>query len=137
MVPDLMEKIQKGFDSRLISSGKIRAFESRLKAGKASAGDVSEYAADIGDIAAAVLADTLTESALPNGRIYYNIADRTVMPLLHQIFSLVMDAAQKQQTADNKKTGIRIKAVSSDFPEDKLKDLMFKFSEIFDKAKDE
>lgn len=137
MVPELMEKIQKEFDKKVKASKKIKPFESKLKAGKATAEDVSEYASDIGDIAGAVLAESLTEDVLPGGRMYYNIGNRTVKPILQQIFDMVMDAAKMQQASEDKKSGIGMKAVNADFPEEKINDLIFKFSEIFDKETNE
>lgn len=137
IVPELTEKIWQEFDEKVASSKKIKAFNKKLNEETATAADVSEYAEELGNLAGAVLSNNLKEDELPNGRIYYNIAERTIKPIIEKIYNMVMDAAKRQQEADNEKTGIRIKAVNSDFPEDKIKDLMFKFAEIFEVAEDE
>lgn len=137
IVPELMEKIWQEFDNKVTKNKKINAFNKKLKEETATGADVSEYAEELGNIAGAALAHNLKEDALPNGRMYYNIAERTIKPVLEKVYSMVMDAAKRQQEADNEKTGIRIKAVNSDFPEEKIKDLMFKFSEMFEVSEDE
>ena len=132
IVPELMKKIQMDFDSKIEKNAKIKAFVKKLESETATGEDVSKYAAELGSIASDVLAGNLTEDILPNGRMYYNIADRTIKPLLQQIFDMVMDAAKTQQAYEDKKAGIGMKAAVPEFPEDRIHDLLIKFADIFD-----
>lgn len=137
VVPELYEAIEKELKNNISNHPNIKKFNKKAEKGKTTAEDVSIYASNIGDCAAAAFEKILTEDVLPNGRIYWNIADRIIKPVLKQIFDMVMDAAKTQQEAENAVDGFKIKPSVPSFPEQKTDDLMFKFVEIFDKAEDE
>lgn len=137
VAPELYEAIEKEFKKNISKHSNIKKFNKKLEKGKATAEEVSIYASNVGDCAAAAFEEVMTEDALPNGRIYWNIADRVIKPVLKQIFDMVMDAAKTQQEAENAVDGFKIKPSVPNFPEQKTDDLMFKFVEIFDKAEDE
>ena len=137
IVPELMEKIQQKFEGEVKENKKVKEFKVKLNEERATGDDVSMYAVELGNIASNVLISNLTEDVLPNGRMYYNIANRTIKPLLKQIFGLVMEAARTQLEIENKSEKIGIKAIDAEFKEDKINDLMFKLSEIFEEAADE
>lgn len=137
VAPKLYEKIMESFDRKVSSSAKIEKFNKLLEKEKATAADVSKYAADLGDIAVETLREILTEDVLPNGRMYYNIADRTIKPLIRKAYDMVMEAADQQQRIDDKAAGIGMNPVIPSFPDKKIEDLMFKLAAIFDEEADE
>lgn len=132
IVPKLQKKINSEFDKRLESSQKLKGCMKKLETEKATSRDTFDYSSELGRIASEVLTDVMTEDALPNGSMYFNIADRTVKPILVRCFELVMDYAKRQQSIDDRKNGIGIKPSVPEFPEARINDLMIKFADIFD-----
>lgn len=49
--------------------------------------ETSLFARNLGDILAEILKKDITQDVLPNGRMYYNIAERTIKPVLMKIMS--------------------------------------------------
>lgn len=134
IVPGLYETIKTDYVQNIRKNGKIKAFLGNLEAGTATGEQVSLYSAELGKCAADALAKHLTEENLPDGRMYFNIGDRTIRPILEDVHARVMDAAKKVQELGDKKTGIGMKSVRPEFPESRVRDLIFKFVEIFDKG---
>ena len=62
----------------------------------------------------------LSSANLPHGKLFYNIADRVVRPLLEEDFKLVANAAAEVQKALNQKAGIHIKAQTATVDADRV-----------------
>lgn len=73
----------------------------------AAAGD---YAERVGDALATAFQRHLTGDVLPDGRMYWNIADRVVRPLLEEDWRLCTGAAAEVQRTLNKAAGIGLAA---------------------------
>ena len=92
IVPELLEKIRTLFFELL--------GDDQPSAGTyAAAGD---YAERVGDALATAFERCLSGDVLPDGRMYWNIADRVVRPLLEEDWQLCTDAAAEVQRALNK-----------------------------------
>lgn len=77
----------------------------------AAAGD---YAERVGDALATAFQMCLSGDVLPDGRMYWNIADRVVRPLLEEDWQLCTGAAAGVQRALNKAAGIGLVAQAPD-----------------------
>ena len=71
----------------------------------------------------------LSEDALPNGKLYWNIAQRTIIPLLKEAYVMVMEAAEAVQKREDADLGINIKPIRPDFPEERIRGLIDKLIE--------
>lgn len=129
IVPVLYARIQKAFNNRVKNDRKIQAFERKLADKTATASEVSLYAADLGRIAAAVLGDALDPDNLPNRQLYWNIGQRTIKPLLKEVYKMVMAAAKEQTRIDDEKIGINLAPQEPGFPEDRVDDLITKLQQ--------
>ena len=56
--------------------------------------EVIDYAELLGEVLSESFKDVLTPDALPDGKMYYNIANRTVKPLLRENFNNVNQIAR-------------------------------------------
>ncbi len=129
IVPVLYSRIQKALQNRIKNDKKIQTFERKLADKTATASEVSLYAADLGRIAAAVLGDALDPDNLPNRQLYWNIGQRTIKPLLKEVYKLVMAAAKEQTRIDDEKIGISLAPQEPGFPEDRVDDLITKLQQ--------
>ena len=127
IVPDLYEKIQREFKKNMKGSSLIKSFQ--RKGSKATPKEVSLYAAELGRCVSEALTACLTEDALPDGKLYWNIAQRTIVPLLKEAYELVMEAAETVQRQQDEKLGIRIQPVRPEFPQDRVDDFINKLIE--------
>ena len=120
IVPELYKAIESSFNSRMATDPLIRSFNKRLEDGKATSEDVSEYAGRVGECASAALIANLKEENLPDGKLYWNIAERTIRPIFVKAHELINDAAAKVQTIEDEKLGLHLKPIKADFPEERV-----------------
>lgn len=112
IAPELLEQLRTRFSEKISINPKIRALYKRIQSGDANYADAEEYAYLVGEALSQTFRELLSSDVLPDGRMYYNIADRVIRPLLEEDHSLIADAARTVQTALNEKAGIGIKAQS-------------------------
>lgn len=74
----------------------------------------------VGDALAGAFGQALRRDALPDGRMYWNIADRAVRPLLEQGYTLAADAAEAAQQALNTAAGLGLRAVAAPLDTDRV-----------------
>lgn len=109
IVPALLETIEQEFDKRRYNSKKLRDSLSLLRDKQATYLDVNDFAIELGEILADVLGNTVTSAALPDGKMYYNIAERVLNQTLKKNYQLISNFAVDVQTQLNKAANISIK----------------------------
>lgn len=135
IAPQLLRQIQTRFSERVAASPKIRALEQRIRVGTATYEDAGNYAYLIGEALSQALGDFLTTEALPDGRMYYNIAQRVLTPLLEEDHAIVSEAAARVQAALNQKAGIGIKPQIVAADQDRISGIIGKISDAEDFSK--
>ncbi len=100
IAPELLEKIRKDF-LEILGDGEaaLRTYP-----------EAQDYAERVGGALAEAFRRNLSSAALPEGRLYWNIADRVVRPMLEQDHELVSAAAMQVQQALNEAAGLGLKA---------------------------
>lgn len=131
IAPELYEKIEKEFAKRVNEDRDIQTFLKKKKEKTASSEEVSIYAANLGRCASKALIANLTEENLPNGQLYWNIAERTIIPLLQKVHTLVNDAAIEVNQYEDEKNGIHLIGQRTEFPKYRVRDLVNKMVELF------
>lgn len=126
VVPELKKRIEEDFDARIAMDPIIRSFRKQLEKGTATAEDVSKYSRRVGECASAALIATLKAENLPDGTLYFNIAERTIKPLFKKAHKLITEAAIAVQRVEDEKNGIGIKPIIADFPEKRVDALIYK-----------
>lgn len=114
IVPGLLEDMTNDFQSQYDSSSKIKSLKKKLDSGEATYKEANEYASEVGKITKDVYTEHLKSDNLPDGKCYYNIAERVTSTTLHNQYELVADYSEQVQTDLNKKAGIGIKAQRAD-----------------------
>lgn len=88
----------------------------------------SEYAELVGTALSEAFRRTLNSKTLPDGRIYWNIADRAVRPMLEQGHNLVADATAQVQQALNEATELGLKAQTAQLNAERVDGILNKIS---------
>lgn len=134
IAPGLLEQLRKRFAEKISVNPKIRAVHRRIQEGSATYTDAEEYAYLVGQALSQTFGEGLSSAVLPDGRMYYNIADRVLRPLLEEDHTIVSEAAAMVQTVLNQKANIGIKAQTVAVNTDRIDGIIDKVSnaEFFD-----
>ena len=137
IVPELYEKIHAEFERKVNNSRIVKTFRNKLEKKTAEGKNVSFYAGELGRCAAEALTEYLTEKNLPDGKLYWNILERTVDPLLREVNEMVLDAAKTQQAAEDERAGINLKPIEPEYPKFRIHDFMDRLMEYAQEEVDE
>ncbi len=115
VAPGLLNKIKRDFTKEFNKSNKLKQIRNMLNSGTATYRHANEYAIEVGEILARVFQLHIKSSALPDGKMYFNIAERIVIPTLENNHSIVTKFSAEIQEQLNKSVGIGIKGMESSF----------------------
>lgn len=128
VVPSLLETIQSQFDEQTLNSNKLKKAMQALKNKKATFLDVNEFAVEIGEILANVLGSNITAEVLPDGKMYFNIADRVLNSTLKKNHELISGFALDVQTLLNHEASLKLKSQVPELSQDKIDGLVNRIS---------
>lgn len=128
IVPELWEAIESQFLAAVENDPKIMQLYDLLKSGRATYREAQEFAVAVGEHCSDALIANLL-SGLPNGRLYYNIATRTVLPALQNEYELVSMFTEEVQNLINAGAGTGLKAIKPKIDTDRLNGLIDKISD--------
>ncbi len=128
VVPQLNEAIQTSFRTNVMKDRRIAQISQRIRDGTATFVDGHDYAERLGENLSKALKDNLTAQTLPDGRLYYNIAKRTVTPALEENYELTNEIAADIQKILDAKQNIGLGAVKADFPKERIQGLIDKMT---------
>ena len=128
VVPILNEKIQASFKNYCLKDRRLTQISKRIRDGTANLRDAHDYAEHLGENLSQALVNNLTADNLPNGKLYYNIAQRTVIPNLEENYNLVNDISKDIQAIADKKAKIGLGSVRADFPSSRINGLIDKMT---------
>lgn len=132
IVPDLLTAIEEEFDKQLLANTKIKLALQKLATHKATYVDANEFAIEIGNILSNILEVNVTADVLPDGRMYFNIADRILTPTLKKNYDIISSFVADVQTELNHSVNLRIKGQSAEINQDRIVGLINKISEAED-----
>lgn len=113
IAPELLEKIKAAFEKETAELKKT------IENGVRSYEEAYGHAITAGEALAKSFRNNITAEALPDGKMYYNIADRVVRPMLKEEYNLVSEAAVLAQASANKSAKIGLNPQKADFDEDR------------------
>lgn len=128
VVPALNNSIQTSFKTNVMRDRRIAQISNRIRDGTATFQDGHDYAERLGENLSNALKKNLTEENLPDGKLYYNIANRTVTPALLENYNLTNDIAEQIQEILDKNLGIGLGSVRAEFPESRIQGLIDKMT---------
>ena len=128
VVPELYSDIERDFKSNVMKDRRIATITKRIRDGTATQTDGHDYAERLGEDLSRALVGILRPERLPDGRLYYNIAKRTVVPSLQNNYTLTNEVASEIQTALDLKAGIGLNSAKADFPMERIQGLIDKMT---------
>ena len=113
IVPGLLEKIQKDFFEAAENNPELKRLLLLLTNGKANFIDAHEFAVSLGRLISEALQQNISSAVLPEGKMYYNIAERILNDVLGTNHRVVSSYAMRVQDALNKEAGIGLKSIQA------------------------
>lgn len=128
IVPGLLELINNEFDEKTANSIKIKKAVQSLRDKKATYKTANEFAIEVGEILSEVLNTHITITTLPDGKMYFNIADRVLNETLNKNFDLITGYAVDIQNQLNKSANVKIKGQKPKLNQSKIDGMIERLS---------
>lgn len=137
VAPKLADELLSAYKKAI--SKVLNKYEKYIKQGSVSYETAHNFSLEAYDIAFNAVKKTLTPDALPDERLYFNIAERTLKPLIEQGCNDIADYCKQIQKNMNDSLGAHIKAADVPLESDRIDDIVShaanieKFDEVVDK----
>ncbi|MGI0385884.1 polymorphic toxin type 50 domain-containing protein [Streptococcus pneumoniae] len=128
VLPGILQEVQERFERDFGKSEVVRNAFATLKAKKATYKTANEFAIEIGDILSKALGASLSADKLPDGKMYYNIAQRLLTDVLGRNHELVSGYASDVQKNLNDKAKIGLKVQIPELNLDRIAGIVNRFS---------
>ncbi len=128
IAPELLELVREQYNTGLNSSTLLSEVLTAIADHKATYEDANNAAKEVGNILSESYKN-ITSDTLPDGRMYYNIADRVVGTTMTDAYEYIADIAEQTQAILNENAGIGIKAIVPDINEDRIAGIVNRLSE--------
>ena len=117
---ELLGEIRETFNELVRTDKAIQRRIEKIAAGRGTMFDATQYAYGVGQNLTKAFLANLTETRLPNGRIYYSLANEIVPPMLQEEFGLTTETAQKIITDMNRRAGINLNGIVPDINQSRI-----------------
>lgn len=128
VLPKLLQEVKKEFELSYRESEIIRNAFATLEAKKVTYKTANEFAIEIGEILSKALGAYISADKLPNGKMYYNIAQCLLMDVLGRNYELVSSYASDVQKNLNDKAKIGLKVQVPELNLDRIAGIVNRFS---------
>jgi len=134
IVPELLEKIQKSFDTDIRKNEQLQRIQEMIANGTATYEQAYDYAKEIGGTLAASFQKYLNSDVLPDGHMYYNIANRILNPTLNRNYIIVAAVSVEIQEILNRKAGLGLRGIRPQINQMRIDSIIEKIvsEEVFD-----
>lgn len=128
IAPELLKTLQDDFNQRIAGNKKLAEIYEKVNSGTATYREANEFALQVGNTLAEVFRDNVSADVLPDGRMYYNIADRVIRPMMIADHTLISSTCFQVQTRLDQMAHIGIMAQEAELNEDKVNGIINKVS---------
>ena len=120
IAPELLLKLQEEFKKEFNASRKIKELNKKLLEGNVTHQESNELAIELGTLLSDIYMENIKSERLPEGKLFYNIARRTIEPTIKQNYDLISNYSRDVQTTLNKKAGLKILGIPPDINQDRI-----------------
>ena len=128
VLPSILKEVQERFERDFGKSEIVRNAFAALKGKKATYKTANEFAIEIGDILSKALGTSLSADKLPDGKMYYNIAQRLLTDVLRRNHELVSGYTSDVQKNLNQEAKIGLKVQVPELNLDRIAGIVNRFS---------
>lgn len=128
VLPKLLQEVKNEFELAYGESEIIRNAFAALEAKKATYKTANKFAIEIGEILSKALGVSISAAKLPNGKMYYNIAQRLLTDVLGRNHELVSGYVSDVQKNLNDEAKIGLKVQVPELNQDRIAGIVNRFS---------
>lgn len=132
ITPGLLKKIQKDFQSEFDKSKVISELYEKVRDGTATYREANDFAIETGSILASAYQKNLSSNVLPDGKMYYNIAERIIDPTMANNYDLITEVTKQVQQSLNEASGIGMKTITPELNQDRIDGIINRVSNADD-----
>lgn len=110
IAPELYDRVHKAFKRYVADDRRVKKVLDKVEKGTADYEDAYTYATAVGECLSRAFS-LIEESELPDGRMFYNIAQRVIRPLLEEADYITAEISDRIQKTLNEKAGIGLNPV--------------------------
>ena len=118
VAPILLEQIKELYNQERTKNALIEVIHAKIKGKQATYIEAEQYANELGGILAKAYKETFVN--LPDGKMYYNIAKRTVEPTMVGMHTDIADITDEVQTILNEQAGLGINPIRPELEQNKI-----------------
>jgi len=128
VLPDILKEVQEKFERDFGKSEIVRNAFAMLEAKKSTYKTANEFAIEIGEILSKALRASLSADKLPDGKMYYNIAQRLLTDVLGRNHEIVSGYASDVQKNLNQEAKIGMEIQVPELNRDRIAGIVNRFS---------
>ena len=128
VAPELLEAVRKDFTAALENDKLIAQVYRQIADSTATHKHSNAFAQRVGELLADALQANISAEKLPDGQMYYNIAQRVLEPLLTDNYELAADVAAQVQERLNNAAGFGMKAIKPKLDTERVENIINKVS---------
>lgn len=128
IVPGLLANIEDDFKKSFQSDDTLKTLYGKVQDGTATQADGEKFSHELGRLTAEVFHRNVTPEILPDGTLYYNIANRIITPILGNNHDIVCEVMKQVIERMNHDAGLGIKFQEPEFESGRVHDLVWKAS---------
>lgn len=125
---ELLKQILRDFNYNVLHSSEFSRLVGVMQ-NSTKYSDAEAYAGEVGKALSQALKNVLTPSSLPDGKLYYNIAEDTVIPSLRRAVELINKYSGQVQRNINSSIRIPFKDITPQFDIDRAHNLIDRLTE--------
>ena len=129
VAPELLKMIRADFDRAIEQSPVLKSVEEKILKGTASYVEANQYAIEVGKILANAYKNNISSEVLPDGKMYYNIANSIIIPTMKNNYELVSKVSAQIQRVLNDNAGIGINAIQPEMNMDRAEGIVNRVSD--------
>lgn len=128
IAPKLLKRIQDEFAKAFNSDKTVSAIYKKTKDGAITYADANDFSIRAGEILSDAFNKYISEDTLPEGRMWYNIADKIMQPTLENNYDLITGICEYAQKTVNDESGVGMNYVKPALNQNKIDGFIDKLS---------
>lgn len=124
IAPELYKQINADFTAAVRNDGTIKTLVTKGNSRPLTNAELRTISTRLGDHASKALQKTLTVNNLPDGKLYWNIAERTIKPVMEQIYSTENLLAANALKLKDKAAGVNVAISKGVDPAERIREIM-------------
>lgn len=124
IAPELYNEIQKRYKQSIKGDSKLIGIASKIRKGKGTQADLDAITKGLGRHLSDAMREVLVADNLPDGKMYWNIAEKTIKPALETIYHQVNRYATLEQRNADVAHGVNLAIQSGQDPSYHIKKVM-------------